>query len=42
MDDLTLLAIGRQFVEFAIQREQLWRELQAAKAELAKPKDPPA
>ena len=41
MDDLTLAALGRQFVELAIQREQLIRHataLQAKLDELTKPK----
>ena len=41
IDDIALLSIGRQFVELAIQREQLFRQLQEANkriAELEAPK----
>lgn len=33
MDDLTILSIGRQYIELSIQREQLYRQVLALQAE---------
>lgn len=34
IDDLSLIAIGRQFLEFTIQKEQLFRALQEAQTKV--------
>lgn len=35
MDDITLIAIGRQFTTLMVQAEQMYRENQALKAKVA-------